>query len=66
MLNVFFDNNGQELQINCVDTAILRDAQKKPEAYMDLVVRVAGYSEFFTKLRPDVQEEIISRMEHGE
>jgi formate C-acetyltransferase len=64
MLNVFFDNNGQELQINCVDTAVLREAQKNPEQYIDLVVRVAGYCEFFTKLRPEAQEDIINRTEH--
>jgi formate C-acetyltransferase len=65
MLNTFFANGGQELQVNCVDTKILREAQKHPEQYRDLVVRVAGFSEFFAKLTPDMQEEIISRESHS-
>ena len=64
MLNVYFQNGGQELQINVVDSATLRAAQKKPEQYRDLVVRVAGFSEFFVNLTPDMQEEIIARTEH--
>ena len=47
-----------------VDTATLRAAQKNPEQYRDLVVRVAGFSEFFVNLTPDMQEEIIARTEH--
>lgn len=64
MLNVYFQKGGQELQINVVDTAALRAAQKNPEQYRDLVVRVAGFSEFFVNLTPDMQEEIIARTEH--
>ncbi len=64
MLNVYFQNGGQELQINVVDSATLRAAQKNPEQYRDLVVRVAGFSEFFVNLTPDMQEEIIARTEH--
>jgi formate C-acetyltransferase len=64
MLNVYFANGGQELQINVVDTATLRAAQKNPEQYRDVVVRVAGFSEFFVNLTPDMQEEIIARTEH--
>lgn len=64
MLNVYFQNGGQELQINVVDTAILRAAQKNPDQYRDVVVRVAGFSEFFVNLTPDMQEDIIARTEH--
>ena len=64
MLNVYFRNGGQELQINVVDSATMRAAQKNPEQYRDLVVRVAGFSEFFVNLTPDMQEEIIARTEH--
>ena len=64
MLNVYFENGGAELQINVVDTATLRAAQKNPEQYRDLVVRVAGFSEFFVNLTPAMQEEIIARTEH--
>lgn len=64
MLNVYFQNGGQELQINVVDTATLRAAQKNPDQYRDVVVRVAGFSEFFVNLTPEMQEDIIARAEH--
>lgn len=64
MLNVYFQKGGAELQINVVDTATLRAAQKDPEQYRDLVVRVAGFSEFFVNLTPEMQEDIIARAEH--
>jgi formate C-acetyltransferase len=64
MLNVYFQQGGQELQINVVDSETLRAAQKNPEQYQDLVVRVAGFSEFFVRLTPELQQDIIARMEH--
>jgi formate C-acetyltransferase len=48
-----------------VDTRTLRAAQEHPEEYTDLLVRVAGYSAYFTQLHRDVQEDIIRRTEHG-
>nr|5FAY_A Chain A, Choline trimethylamine-lyase [Oleidesulfovibrio alaskensis G20]5FAY_B Chain B, Choline trimethylamine-lyase [Oleidesulfovibrio alaskensis G20] len=55
-----------EMQFNYLDNELLLDAQKHPEKYRDLVVRVAGYSAFFVELCKDVQDEIISRtMLHG-
>jgi formate C-acetyltransferase len=65
LLNAYFAGGGQELQINCVDSETLRAAQQHPEQYRDLVVRVAGFSEFFTKLHPAIREDIIRRVEHG-
>ena len=65
MLNVYFANGGQQLQINVVSSETLRAAQEDPEAYRDLVVRIAGFSEFFVNLSPEMQEEIIARAEHG-
>ncbi len=53
------------VQFNVVDTCTLREAQEKPEEYRDLLVRVAGYSAYFTQLHRDVQEDIIRRTEHG-
>jgi len=47
-----------------VNAEILRDAQKHPEKYRDLIVRVAGYSDYFNDLGEDLQEEIIRRTEH--
>jgi len=65
MLNAYFAQGGQELQVNCVDGETLRAAQQHPEQYPDLVVRVAGFSEFFTKLHPAIQEDVIQRTEHA-
>jgi formate C-acetyltransferase len=64
LLTSYFQRGGQEMQINSVDSATLRAAQKRPEEYRDLVVRIAGYSDYFVNLRVDVQEEIIARTEH--
>ena len=64
LVKTLFDNDGYHIQFNVLDTAILRDAQKHPENYRDLVVRVAGFSAFFVRLAPGVQNEIIERTEH--
>lgn len=63
LVDVFMELGGQELQINVVDAQTLKDAQDRPDAYVDLVVRVAGYSAYFTTLGRRVQDEIISRTE---
>jgi len=65
LIKTYFDNEGYHVQFNVLDTNILRDAQKHPEKYRDLVVRVAGFSAFFTKLHPGVQNEIIARTEQS-
>lgn len=64
MLNAFFAAGGQEMQINAVDTETLLAAQRDPAAHRDLVIRVAGFSEFFTRLEPAIQEDIIARTAH--
>ena len=61
LVRTLFDNGGYHIQFNVLNTEILRDAQKHPEKYRDLVVRVAGFSAFFTKLHKGVQNEIIER-----
>lgn len=61
IVKTLFDNGGYHIQFNCLDTEMLRDAQKHPENYRDLVVRVAGFSAFFTKLDIGVQNEVIER-----
>jgi len=55
--------DGHHIQFNVVDAAILRDAQKHPENYKDLIVRVAGYSDYFNDLGEELQNEIIRRTE---
>ncbi len=65
MLEAFFLGGGQEMQINCVDSATLRAAREHPEAYRDLVVRVSGFSAFFVDLHPAIQADIVEREEHA-
>ncbi len=61
----YFENGGMEVQYNIVDTKTLRDAQKHPEDYKDLVVRIAGYSAYFVDMGEALQEDIISRTEQN-
>ncbi|MCL2001497.1 MAG: formate C-acetyltransferase/glycerol dehydratase family glycyl radical enzyme, partial [Planctomycetes bacterium] len=64
MLRVFFgDLKGWHIQYNIVDRTTLLAAKREPEKYRDLVVRVAGYSAFFSILSPDTQNDIIARTE---
>ena len=65
-LKVYFARGGQEVQINCVSRETLKDAMEHPEKYAGLVVRVSGFSAYFTKLDRAVQEDILHRTEHGE
>ena len=64
LIRTYFKNGGKHMQFNVVDKETLQKAQKSPEQYRDLIVRVAGYSTYFTILTPKVQEEIIARSEH--
>ena len=61
----YFDRKGSHMQFNVVSRETLRDAQKNPEKYKSLVVRVAGYSALFTSLSKSLQEDIINRTEQG-
>jgi formate C-acetyltransferase len=61
----FMRLKGQELQVNVVDAATLRAAQKDPEAHAGLLVRVAGFSAYFVQLDHATQNEIIARTEHA-
>jgi len=65
-IQVYFNQGGQEVQINCVSREMLKDAMEHPENYRDLVVRVSGFSAYFTGLDRDVQEDILHRTEHAE
>jgi len=65
LVKAFFSLGGMEIQPNVVSNEILRDAQRNPDKYRDLVVRVSGYSAFFTDLGTPLQDEIISRTEFG-
>ncbi|HEX2969082.1 MAG TPA: trans-4-hydroxy-L-proline dehydratase [Bacteroidales bacterium] len=64
LVRSYFKLNGHHIQFNVVNAETLRDAQKHPERYRDLIVRVAGYSDYFNDLGEDLQNEIIRRTEH--
>lgn len=64
LIRTYFRMDGHHIQFNVVSAATLRDAQKHPEKYRDLIVRVAGYSDYFNDLGEDLQNEIIRRTEH--
>lgn len=61
----YFDQKGSHMQFNVVSRETLRDAQRHPEKYRSLVVRVAGYSALFTTLSRSLQEDIINRTQQG-
>ncbi len=64
LIRSYFKMDGHHIQFNVIDADTLRDAQDHPENYKDLIVRVAGYSDYFVDLTPELQEEIINRTEH--
>ena len=64
LVRSYFRMDGHHIQFNVVSVDTLKDAQKNPEKYRDLIVRVAGYSDYFNDLGEDLQNEIINRTEH--
>ena len=66
LIREYFHLGGHHIQFNIVDTATLRDAQQHPDDYRDLLVRVAGYSDYFNDMTCQLQEEIIARTENDE
>lgn len=66
LVRSYFRLDGHHIQFNVVNADTLRKAQKNPEKYQDLIVRVAGYSDYFNDLGEDLQNEIIRRTEHTE
>lgn len=65
LIRSYFDQKGSHMQFNVVDRKTLLDAQKHPENYAHLIVRVAGYSALFTGLSRSLQDDIINRTEQG-
>ena len=61
LIQSYFAQGGMQLQINVCDSETLKNAQKNPENYQDLVVRVGGYSDYFVRLSKTLQDEIIGR-----
>ncbi|GAQ24829.1 trans-4-hydroxy-L-proline dehydratase [Tepidanaerobacter syntrophicus] len=64
LIKTFFNMGGHHVQFNVVSSELLRTAQEHPKDFQDLMVRVAGYSDYFVNLPKGLQEEIIARTEH--
>jgi formate C-acetyltransferase len=64
LIRTYFKLDGHHIQFNVVDAATLKQAQKHPDQHRDLIVRVAGYSDYFCDLSRALQDEIIARTEH--
>ena len=64
LIRAYFTMGGHHVQFNVISAQTLRDAQSHPEDYRDLIVRVAGYSDYFCDLGKSLQDEIIARTEH--
>ena len=65
IVKTYLLRGGFEIQLNVVDRDTLLQAQKYPEQYKDLVVRIGGYSDYFVNLTPQMQQEVLLRTEHS-
>ena len=65
LIRSYFSMDGHHIQFNVIDRKILLDAQKNPNDYKDLIVRVAGYSDHFSNISKELQDEIIERTEQS-
>jgi formate C-acetyltransferase len=63
-LRGYMENGGSALQINILDADMLNDAQKRPEDYRSLLVRITGYNAYFTSIGRELQDEVIARLSH--
>jgi formate C-acetyltransferase len=66
LIKTYFKKGGFHIQVNTIDTDMLRKAQVNPLDYGDLIVRVSGYSAYFTRLGRNIQNDIIKRQEFGD
>jgi len=64
LIKTYFNMGGEQLQPTVVSTDVLRAAQKNPDQYMNVIVKVGGYSAYFVDLGHEIQNEVISRSEH--
>jgi trans-4-hydroxy-L-proline dehydratase len=65
LIRAYFKLDGHHIQFNVINARQLKMAQKNPEQYGNLIVRVVGYSDYFNNLTKNLQDEIISRTEHN-
>ena len=60
----YVESGGSALQINILDADMLKQAQKRPEDYRSLLVRITGYNAYFTSIGRELQDEVIARLSH--
>jgi pyruvate-formate lyase len=65
LVRSFFRMGGLQIQVTVIDKERMLDAQREPEKHQDLIVRIGGYSEYFCRLSPGLQDSVIARTEHG-
>ena len=63
LIRTYLTHGGKHVQFNVVDRETLLAAKENPKQYRDLIVRIAGYSAYFVQLNPQMQDEVIERME---
>ena len=64
LVTAFFENGGMQIQVSCLSREEILDAMAHPEKYPSLVVRIGGFSEYFTRLSPELQKTVLERTEH--
>ncbi len=64
LLRTFVERGGIELQVNCIDRETLIAAEKEPEKYGDIIVRIGGYSDYFVRLKPSLRQDVIARTQY--
>ena len=64
LIEGYIKQNGMQLQFNVVDTEVLKDAQQNPDQYGNLLVRIGGYSDYFTKIPKRLQDDVIARSQN--
>lgn len=64
LVTAFFENGGMQLQVSCLSREEILDAMEHPENHRSLVVRIGGFSEYFTRLSPELQQTVLERTEH--
>ncbi|MFC1717549.1 pyruvate formate lyase family protein [Candidatus Poribacteria bacterium] len=63
LFQTYFRNGGQQIQVNVLDKEVLLKAKEHPEQYSGVIVRVGGFSDYFTRLSPELQDDVIARTE---
>ena len=64
LIEGYINQEGIQLQFNVVDTEVLKDAKKNPDKYGNLLVRIGGYSDYFTKIPKRLQDDVIARSQN--